>query len=191
MTIFFNELKEWIMTFISFIPGNIGKIIRRLIYKLFLKSSNKINIDRGCIILSGKNIRLGKSVSIGRNSFITATDGKLIIGENSVIGMNAHINADCSEMIQIGSNCIVGPNLLIRASNHNYQDTSKLIREQGHIRDKVIIENNVWIGANVTILGKAHIKSGSVIAAGSVVFKEFEDGVLIAGNPAVVVKELK
>ncbi len=185
-----NEIQEWFFVIISMIPGNIGILIRRLVFKLLLKKSYKVSIGRNCKILSSKNISLSNRINIGENSFITAQKGKLVIGEYSIIGMNSHINADHGEIIEIGSNCIMGPNLLIRSANHNYKDQDRLIRNQGHSPQKILIEDNVWIGANVSIVGKTVIKSGSVVAAGSVLTKEYNKKSLIAGNPAEIIKEL-
>ena len=190
MKIFIEEINEWFFTLLSFLPGNIGKLSRRLIYKFLFNESYKINIDRGCKFIACQNMSFSKSVSIGMNSFITSAQCKLIIGDNTVIGMNAHLNADLGDLVKIGSNCIIGPNLLLRASNHNYNDTGILIRNQGHKPEKIIIEDNVWIGANVTILGKTHLKSGTVVAAGSVIFKEYDSNSLIAGNPGKTIKNI-
>ena len=60
---------------------------------------------------------------------------------------------------------------------------------RGEVTKNVVIEDDVWIGANAMILPGAHIRKGSVVAAGSVVTKAFdEEAVLIAGNPARIVK---
>ena len=55
----------------------------------------------------------------------------------------------------------------------------------------VVIGDNVWIGANATILPGVTIGSMSVVAAGAVVTKDVPSGVLVAGNPAVIKKELR
>ncbi|MBR1461783.1 MAG: acyltransferase [Prevotella sp.] len=54
----------------------------------------------------------------------------------------------------------------------------------------VVIEDNVWVGANATILPGVTIGSMSVVAAGAIVTKDVPSGVLVAGNPAVIKKKL-
>ena len=190
MYLILNEINEWFFSFLAIIPGNLGRLVRRFFYTFLLEEASKINIEKGCKIIACHNIKCAKGVNIGMNSFITSTESRLIIGENTVIGMNAHINADKGEYIEIGSNCIIGPNLLIRAANHKYNNPKKLIRDQGHSPGKIVIEDNVWIGANVTILGNTYIKSGSVIAAGSIISKKYKEKALIAGNPGKVIKKI-
>ena len=57
--------------------------------------------------------------------------------------------------------------------------------------EEIVIGDDVWVGANCTVLKGARIGSGSVIATGAVVLKgEYPDHSLLAGNPATVVKSL-
>ena len=55
----------------------------------------------------------------------------------------------------------------------------------------VIIGNNVWVGANATILLGVKVEILSIIAAGSVATKKMPSGVLVAGNPVVIKKKLR
>ena len=66
--------------------------------------------------------------------------------------------------------------------------TSKTGRR--HIGSKIVIEDDVWIGANAVILSGVTLGKGSVIAAGAVVNKDVKSGTLVAGNPAKFIKEL-
>ena len=63
-----------------------------------------------------------------------------------------------------------------------------LIREQEHITEKVKIGNDVWIGANCTILKGVAINDGAVIGAGSVVVNDIPEYAIAVGNPAIVKK---
>ena len=54
----------------------------------------------------------------------------------------------------------------------------------------VVIQDNVWVGANATILPGVTIGSMSVVAAGAIVTKDVPSGVLVAGDPAVIKKKL-
>jgi acetyltransferase-like isoleucine patch superfamily enzyme len=62
---------------------------------------------------------------------------------------------------------------------------------QGIDRAGIVIENNVWVGANVTILDGVKIGENTIIAAGSVVTKSFDGYNLIGGVPAKIIKHLR
>lgn len=88
--------------------------------------------------------------------------------------------------IHIGQNCFVAPNVGIITTNHDLYNVSK------HQKGKdIIIGNNCWIGMNSVILPGVKLGNNTVVGAGSIVTKSFEDGfVVIGGNPAKVLKTL-
>ena len=89
-------------------------------------------------------------------------------------------------------NVMMGPNVSIYTSNHKFDRTDIPMIKQGNSETKpVIIENDVWIGANVIILPGVTIHEGSIIAAGAVVTKDVECYTIVAGNPAKVIKKRK
>ena len=101
------------------------------------------------------------------------------------------INANNKGYIEIEDNVIIGPNTVIRASNHNYADINKPIRYQNHAGGKIIIKEDVWIGSNCTILPNIVIGKGSIIGAGSVVTKNIPEYSVVAGVPAKIIKSRK
>ena len=110
---------------------------------------------------------------------------KLSIGDNSGLGINSKVPFD----ITIGKNVLMGPDVLILGQNHNFLDAAKPIIEQGLGEQKpVIIKDDVWIGARVTILPGIMIGNGAVIGAGAVVTKDVKAFDVVVGNPAQVVK---
>lgn len=124
-----------------------------------------------------------KSFIRGGCKFFINGKGKVTIGENSYINWNSTIATGGSGQIQIGKNCAIAWNVNIIAYDFHVFD------EQSYSED-IIIEDNVWIGANVTILKGVRIKQGSVIAANSLVTKgNFPENVLIGGSPGKVIKE--
>jgi virginiamycin A acetyltransferase len=111
-----------------------------------------------------------------------------------VIGENCFINSGCvlysGNGIKFGNFVLLGPNCNIVPSNHTFSDLTKVIRDQGHMASKggVVIEDDVWLGAGVTVLDGAHIRKGCVIAANSVVIGETEEYGIYAGIPAKKIK---
>ena len=94
------------------------------------------------------------------------------------------INARGIGKILIGKNVLIGPNVVIRSNNHNYQDTSIPIIKQGMTKGVIIIEDDVWISSNCVILPNCTIGEGSIIAAGAVVTKDIEPYSIFGGIPA-------
>ncbi len=102
--------------------------------------------------------------------------------------------------IKIGNYCSIAANCTFVLSNHltNRVTTSPYTprhlfpHKQGNVssfvRGDIIIDNDVWIGANVTIVDNVRIGNGAVIAAGSVVTKDVPPYAIVGGNPARVIK---
>jgi len=90
--------------------------------------------------------------------------------------------------LSIGQNVRIGPHVSIIAANHIFEDRSKYISQQGMATEGIRIEDDVWIGAGVTILDGVRIGKGAVIAAGAVVTKSVSVWEVVAGVPAKVIK---
>ena len=95
---------------------------------------------------------------------------------------NKNININCYNSISIGNNVIISENVIIRDSD-NHHINNKLNQAP------IVIEDDVWIGLNATILNGVTIGKGAVVAAGSVVTSDVPAGTLVAGCPAKVKKE--
>lgn len=128
---------------------------------------------------------LGKSSVIEDYTIINNAVGEIIIGNHTRIGMGNTIIGP----VMIGNNVILAQNVVTSALNHNFEDVLTTINQQGVKTDQIIIENNVWIGANSTILAGVHIGEHVVVGAGSVVTKDIPPFNVVVGNPARIVKE--
>lgn len=109
------------------------------------------------------------------------------------LGNNVFINFNCTILdcapVTIGDNVLIGPNVNIYSANHPIDPE---IRRKGLENAKpVLIEDDVWIGGNVTICPGVTIGSRTTIGAGSVVTKAIPSDVVAAGNPAKVIKKLE
>lgn len=141
--------------------------------KKFYHFDNSAEIRPGAYIIGCSQISVGKNVVIRPTVQFhgeTATlDISIIIEDDVLIGSGVHIYVE----------------------NHNFSDISIPIYYQGHMQSKrVIIKRGAWIGANSIILPGVEIGENTVIGAGSIVTKSLPKGVVAAGNPARIIKEI-
>jgi virginiamycin A acetyltransferase len=87
--------------------------------------------------------------------------------------------------VTIGDSVLIGPNCSLVPVNHQISDVGVLIRLQGFKPSKggIVIKDNVWLGANVTVLDGSIINEGTVVGANSLVIGELEPRCIYAGNP--------
>ncbi|BEG98574.1 acyltransferase [Bacteroides sedimenti] len=126
----------------------------------------------------------GRNISL---FFPLIIEGKenVTIGNNSQIGSYCHIWGNGG--VIIGDDVLIAAHCCISSLNHDY--SSDLIRTGKIIPKAVVIENNVWLGYNVTVLPGVKIGYGSVIGAGSVVANNIPPNSIAVGNPAKVIKK--
>jgi acetyltransferase-like isoleucine patch superfamily enzyme len=134
---------------------------------------------------------VGQNVRIRPKSSVYFGLENLSIGNDVSIPRFAHIF--CTEApLSIGNKVVFGPAPTIVTGNHRIDEVGKFIvdsHEKLPTNDKeVIIDDDVWIGANVTILMGAVIGRGSVVAAGAVVNKLFPAYAILGGIPSKVLK---
>jgi acetyltransferase-like isoleucine patch superfamily enzyme len=152
-----------------------------------------VTLENGVMIdgLSRRGIVLGNQVYIGPHSIIRS-GGMHNLGQGLIMGSNCSCDAWCffgaGGMITIGHNVIIGQHASFHAETHLHASTEIPIRSQGVEARPITIEDDCWIGANVTILGGAQIGKGSIVAAGAVVRGSFPPFSVIGGVPAKVIK---
>jgi len=159
------EINGILLQIITLLPDNrFGIRMRRLYYQHRIKRMGKnLNILSGAIIEFELNeIQIGDNVNINHGCLIAASQGEIIIQNN----------------------VLIGPYCVLRSSNHIFSDPNVPILKQGHEFGKIIIEHDVWIGANVVVLPNVRIGKGSVIGAGAVVTGDIEPYSIAVGVPA-------
>lgn len=124
-------------------------------------------------------------------AYAICTD-KIVIGNNVVIRPTSMLFASPladHTQITIGNDVLIGSGVHMYVSNHEYQSIEIPIAHQGHsVVRPLIIEDDVWIGANVIILPGVTIGKGAIIGAGSVITKSVPAYTVYAGNPARLIK---
>ncbi|EAZ96272.1 putative acyl transferase protein [Flavobacteria bacterium BAL38] len=91
--------------------------------------------------------------------------------------------------VEIGDRTLIGYRTQILSANHVIPSNKGKIFGAGHTPAKVVIKNDVWIGANCVIVAGVTIGEGAVVAAGSVVTKDVKPFTIVGGVPAKLIKE--
>ena len=167
-----------------------------------LRNVKNIKLGKACTIeervhvdgYAKQTVSFGNRVKIGANTKISITSHLenigtgLNIGHDSAIGEYSYLG--CSGGVTIGNDVIMGQYVSFHSQNHNYQDKTRKIREQGVKSEGIEIGNNIWVGAKATFLDGCKVSDNSIVASGAVVTDKFSSGVVIGGVPARVIKEL-
>ncbi|AQR65311.1 acetyltransferase [Aquaspirillum sp. LM1] len=137
----------------------------------------------------------GTRIAIGEQSVLDAFvkikpaggSGDLIIGARTVINSGCVLYT--GNGIQIGDDVAIAANCTFAPVNHEYRRRDIPIRQQGFRPSKggIVIEDDVWIGANCVILDGAILRHGCVIGAGAVVRGEVAAYSINAGQPLAVI----
>lgn len=149
---------------------------------------------------SSSKILIGRHTHMAGELFLFPHGGEITIGEWCFVGEGTHIWSSASVKIGNRVNISHSVNIFdsrthpIRAAERYEQ--VKAILEHGHPREiwlderPITICDDAWIGAGAIVLRGVTIGEGAIVGAGSVVTKDVQPYSIVAGNPAVLVREL-
>jgi acetyltransferase-like isoleucine patch superfamily enzyme len=206
---------ELLITFIGALPGALGLVLRKQLYKslfgqvggnvIFGKSitirhpkkiflGDNVVIDDYAVLdakgTDNNRILIGDNVMIGRSSVISCKNGNIAIGDNSNIAMNCFIQS--AKEVNIGKNVLFAAYCyVIGGGDHKTDRTDIPIIAQGQTVQGIRIEDNCWIGASVNVLDGVTIGRDSIIGTGSVVTKSVPEFSVAVGVPAKILKNRK
>lgn len=142
---------------------------------------NKIWI--GSYVLVRRNVSLALHQSGNKKQKV-----RLLIGDRAYIGKNCTLES--FNQVVIGEDTLVGPDVYISDTQHEYSDPYLPISIQGFksLDSKLIIQRGAWIGVGSRLIGNITIGSGSVIGANTVITKNVPSHCVVVGNPAKIVK---
>lgn len=187
-----NEPGQWLDHVVRYCPGAAGVLLRRICWRRRLAELGKhAHFGVGTLLSGAANISIGSHFSSIRNCELWSDTGKLRIGDRVSINSNVCIDACDDGQISIGDDVLIGPNVVLRASNHTFNSLDEPINRQGHSAGRIVLESDVWLGANVVVLPNVTISAHSVVAAGAVVTRDVESGTVVGGVPARVISRRK
>lgn len=143
---------------------------------------------QGAVVLadSAGSIEIGDNSAICRYSVVQSVGGNIQIGPNSVIGDFCSVYGQGG--LKIGSHVMISSGVRIIPNQHSFTDLTQPIASQPCYSCGITIQDDVWIGANATILDGVNIGTGVVVGAGSVVTRSVPDFAVVAGVPAKLLK---
>ena len=153
----------------------------------WLGSSYLANQYARPFILRLLGFQIGKACYIRPGITMQSKKHNFSIGDHSTMNMFCYI--DAPSPIQIGRYCNIGPSVYFINGTHQVHSNFKTLRPTIKTRP-IIVEDFVWIAANVTILNSVRIGQGSVVAAGALVTKDVPPNCLVGGVPAKIIKYL-
>jgi acetyltransferase-like isoleucine patch superfamily enzyme len=159
-----------------------------------MRFGSGITLDDSTLIdaLSEEGVIFGNNVSTGKRTVIECSGSLKFLGKGIRVGDNVGLGRDCfygcAGGIQIGKDTIVGNFVSFHSENHIYSDLLTPIRLQGVTHKGIVIGENCWIGAKVTILDGVYLPSGCIIAAGAVLRPGlYESNHIYGGIPAKLI----
>jgi chloramphenicol O-acetyltransferase type B len=158
---------EFLKNFIKIIKNSINQKILKPYYRFKVKKNAKV---------------FGEGLKVNNKSFVT---NKTELGNNvNFNGMEISGNG----RVTIGDNFHSGKECLMITEIHNYDKGNAIPYDNTYILKDIVIEDNVWLGTRVIILGGVTIGEGAIIQAGSVVVSDVPKYSIFGGHPAKLIK---
>ena len=135
------------------------------------------------------DVTLGAGVALDRGTVLLCSGppkpGKLVIGSGTYV--NRYCMFDAHERIEVGRDCMIGPYCYVTDGDHG-TEPGCAVKSQPMSSSPVVIEDEAWLGARVTVLAGTRIGRGAVIGAGSVVTSDIPADAIAVGVPARVTR---
>lgn len=184
-----KDLEDVLIALLAWIPTRAGMAVR-LLWRPLFGSCGAVRFGAGLTLQGCANMHLSNGVRVGKHCQLYAEDGELRMEESSSVSPGSIIDASSGKIV-IGRHVAIGPQTIIRSSNHKYDRLDVPIMFQGHERGEVIIEEDVWIAANCTITPGVRIGTGAIVGAGACVTKDVQPYSIVGGVPARVIGSRK
>ncbi len=160
--ILYGEWEAYLYWIVKSFPGTLGFLLRTLVVKVLFKQVHGMTyIQPNVVFVHTNRLRVGRSFCVNSGTYIHAIGG-----------------------IRIGDHVLIGPNVTISSGMHPIEGRFPSISSRPSIPKPIVIEDDVWIGANAVIMPGVTLARGTVVGANSVVTKDTEPYSVFVGSPA-------
>lgn len=207
--------EQFLQLLFGWIPTLGGIALRGIFYRLMVRMDGPTAIERNVRIRFANLLHLGRGAYLDESVYIHACPGGIVIGENTLVMHGAILHVYNFRNlphagIQIGRDCLIGEYSVIRgqggvtignrvytspmtqiiAVNHVFSNPDRPFVEQGITAQGIVIEDDVWLGANVVITDGVRVGRGAVVAASAVVTQDVPPHTVVGGVPARVIRQI-
>jgi maltose O-acetyltransferase len=159
------EFKDLVLWFLAHVPTGVGVWLRGRALRLFFERlGERTIVQAGMRVTNPEKVSIGAHCNFAQGVFITGGGG-----------------------VTIGDWVGFGPDVKIWSVSHRFDDPDRPWLQQGWETKPVVIEDDVWLGANVFVMPGITIGKGAIVSACALVNKSIPAFALVAGNPARVV----
>lgn len=177
-----NRLVKWIMRILN----GMGKYFSR--WSFFFKRQQYCYLSPTAYLHKTANIKYPEKIIIGDKARIEqgviiwpSRDKKITIGEYT--GINPYVAI--YGQVTLGKYNMIAPHVMLAGGNHAFDSLDEPMLFQGSgSKGGIVVDDDVWIGANAVVLDGVHIGCGAIVGAGSVVTKDVSPYDIVAGVPA-------
>ena len=131
-------------------------------------------------------VDFGRFVWIGDGTKIRCHEGRVEIGEKTVMGQECTISA--YQHVRIGQQCVIADRAMFIDFDHGVVEVERPIRQQGIYKRDVLVGSNVWIGYGACVLRGVSVGDNAIVGTNSVVTKDVPANAVVAGIPARIIR---
>jgi len=196
------------------LPGALGLVVRKLLYRRLLKCvgkgtlfgtsvtlrhpgkialGTKVVIADGCVLDArgdaNRGIQVGHNVVLGQRAMLLCKGGDISIGNDVGIGYYTSLCAVQGNVLELQDHVMLGPYVYLDGSQYHHDRLDVPITAQGlNPRGGIRIGTGSWLGAQVAVMDGVTIGRDAIVAAGAVVTKDVPDYAIVAGVPARILR---
>ncbi len=172
-----------------------GRLLVRYLWRRWFTAAGRrwhtnglVFFGRGLELEIARNARVefGRFVWIGDDTKIRCHEGRVEIGQKTVMGQECTISA--YQRVRIGEQCVIADRAMFIDFDHGVVEVERPIRQQGIYKRDVEVGSNVWIGYGACILRGVRVGDNSIVGTNSVVTKDVPANAVVAGIPARVIR---
>ncbi|MGA7396609.1 MAG: acyltransferase [Solirubrobacterales bacterium] len=131
-------------------------------------------------------MKFGRWVWVGDGTKIRCHEGRVEIGDKTVLGQDCTISA--YQRVRIGAECVIADRTMFIDFDHGVVEVERPIRSQGIYMEDVIVGSNVWIGYGACVLRGVKVGDNAIVGTNSVVTKDVPANAVVGGTPARILR---